>query len=176
MRSIELGFECAMRDTGLNLPRAQLAFECDANSIRIPIAMLEAAMPACDEACDLKPLNSALARKRRNLTPRHRLAQLIFGRLAESAINQDHLAREIGMSSRTMRRRLADDATSFQQLLDDCRMRQAVLEFQARPCASIADIALRLGYSEHSTFTRAFSRWAGKPPQRYRSEMVRPAN
>jgi AraC-like DNA-binding protein len=77
------------------------------------------------------------------------------------------------MSSRTMRRRLADETISFQKLLADCRMRQAVLEFQSRPDASIADIALRLGYAEHSTFTRAFSRWAGIPPQEFRSELNR---
>ena len=71
-----------------------------------------------------------------------------------------------------MRRRLADEAISFQKLLADCRMRQAMLEFQSRPDASIAEIALRLGYAEHSTFTRAFSRWAGVPPQEFRAELI----
>lgn len=171
MQSFELGFECTKRETGLNLSQAQMAFECEANSIRIPIALLDTAMPTSQAPSDLKSLSSALAEKRRSRSACERLVGIIFGRLSDGDINQDCLASEIGMSSRTMRRRLADEATSFQQLLDECRMRQAVLEFQVRPYASIADIALRLGYAEHSTFTRAFSRWAGTPPQRFRSEM-----
>lgn len=171
MECFELGFECSKRDTGLHISQAQLDFECEANSIRIPIALLDKAMPISGAPSDLKFLSSALAEKRRSRSACERLAGIIFGRLSDGDINQDCLASEIGMSSRTMRRRLADEATSFQQLLDECRMRQAVLEFQIRPFASIADIALRLGYAEHSTFTRAFSRWAGTPPQRFRSEM-----
>lgn len=170
MQFVELGFECRKRETGLKISQGQLAFECEANSIRLPISMLDKAMPGADTPCDLKALSAKLAERRRSRSAREHLAGIIFARLSDGEINQDHLASEIGMSSRTMRRRLADEATSFQQLLDECRMRQAVLEFQARPEASIADIALRLGYAEHSTFTRAFTRWAGMPPQRFRAD------
>lgn len=172
MQAVDMGFECARGDIGLRLSPAQLAFECEANSIRLPVSMLDAAMPNVSATCDFKALSVRLADNRRSRSARDRLASIIFARLSDGNINQDQLAGEIGMSSRTMRRRLADEETSFQQLLDDCRMRQAVLEFQARPQASIADIALRVGYSEHSTFTRAFTRWAGNPPQRFRSEMT----
>lgn len=169
MQFMELGFECHKRDTGLSLCQDQLEFECEANSIRLPIAMLDTQMPEATNPCDLGKLSRNLAERRRQRPTRERLAGIIFARLSEGEIGQDHLASEIGMSSRTMRRRLAHEETSFQQLLDDCRMRQAVLEFQSRPEASIADIALRLGYAEHSTFTRAFTRWAGEPPQRFRA-------
>lgn len=172
MDSLELGFECARRDTGLALAQAQLAFECEANSVRLPARMLDAAMPPSAAQCDLRALSSRLAESRRRRSTRERLSGIILARLAEGEVNQDELACEIGMSSRTMRRRLADEDTSFQTLLEDCRMRQAVLEFAVRPQASLAEIALRLGYAEHSTFTRAFRRWAGTPPQRYRSEMA----
>jgi AraC-like DNA-binding protein len=171
MDLMELGFECHKRDTGLNLSQSQLEFECEANSIRIPVSMLDMAMPDCSKPCDLKRLSSSVAERRRQRPARERLAGIIFARLSDGDINQDQLASEIGMSSRTMRRRLANEAISFQQLLDDCRMQQAVLEFRSRPESSIADIALRLGYAEHSTFTRAFTRWAGMPPQRFRADM-----
>lgn len=172
MQFMELGFECRRRETGLKLGQGQLAFECEANSIRIPIAMLDREMPEYAWPCDLRKLSLRLAERRRQRPARDRLTGFIFARLSDGDINQDHLASEIGMSSRTMRRRLAAEQTSFQQLLDDCRMRQAVLEFQARPEASIADIALRLGYAEHSTFTRAFTRWAGMPPQKFRTTLT----
>jgi AraC-like DNA-binding protein len=170
----ELGFECQRRETGLRMAQSQLSFECEANSIRLPTAMLDAAMPTGTmEGCAiLRQLSESIAARRRIRSARERLAEIIFARLSDGDIHQDDLATEIGMSSRTMRRRLAEEETSFQQLLDECRMRQAVLEFQARPEASIAEIALRLGYAEHSTFTRAFTRWAGTPPQRFRSQLA----
>ena len=170
---LELGFECQKRDTGLSVSQGQLDFECEANSIRIPVAMLDMAMPELSHHCDLKRLSMKLAERRRQRPARERLAGIIFARLSDGDIHQDQLASEIGMSSRTMRRRLADEAISFQKLLADCRMRQAMLEFQSRPDASIAEIAFRLGYAEHSTFTRAFSRWAGVPPQEFRAELIR---
>lgn len=171
LQFMELGFECRKRDTGLKIGQGQLEFECEANSIRVPIAMLDRAMPEFSRTCDLRKLSVSLAERRRQRPASERLSGIIFANLSSGDIDQDHLASEIGMSSRTMRRRLADEATSFQQLLDDCRMRQAMLEFQSRPEASIADIALRLGYAEHSTFTRAFTRWAGVPPQRFRANL-----
>ena len=169
----ELGLECGRRETGLNLAQSQLAFDSEANSIRLPTAMLNAQMPDAPRLCqsDFRDLAAWIAKHRRGKTARERLAELIFARLPEGDINQSDLASEIGMSSRTMRRRLTDEATSFQQLLDECRMRQAMLEFRIRPESSIAEIALRLGYAEHSTFTRAFTRWAGVPPQRFRAVM-----
>jgi len=170
----ELGLECGRRETGLNLAQSQLTFDAEANCIRLPTAMLNATMPDAPRLCpsDLKDLAAWIAEHRRGKSARERLAEIIFARLSEGDINQDDLASEIGMSSRTMRRRLTDEATSFQQLLDECRMRQAMLEFRIRPGSSIAEIALRLGYAEHSTFTRAFTRWAGVPPQRFRAVMA----
>lgn len=173
MDHAELGFECERRETRLKLAQSQLAFECEANSIRLPTAMLDAPMPIVPDlgGCDLKLLATWVAERRRGKMACQRLAEIIFARLSDGDITQDRLASEIGMSSRTMRRKLASESTSFQHLLDECRMRQAVLEFQVRPEASIAKIALRLGYAEHSTFTRAFTRWSGAPPQRFRNEM-----
>ena len=96
-----------------------------------------------------------------------RVRTMIFQGLNDGGFTQDTVARALGMSSRTLRRRLAGEGVSFQHLLDECRMRLAAFEFRVRENVSIAQTALRLGYSEHSTFTRAFSRWSGMPPQSY---------
>lgn len=162
-------FECERRETGLPVSGSQISFGGEANTISIPVAMLDAQMPLSDNACDMRGLSSLLTQKRRTSPARDRLAAIIYARLSQGEINQDELAREIGMSSRTMRRRLSETSLTFQQLLDECRMRQAMLEFRAHPQSSIAQVALRLGYAEHSNFTRAFSRWAGMPPQQYRA-------
>jgi AraC-like DNA-binding protein len=82
------------------------------------------------------------------------------------------VATEIGLSDRTLRRQLAARNTSFQKIVDDCRIRQAVLEITRCNSVSISEIALRLGYSEHSTFSRAFSRCTGVPPQNFLRQVV----
>jgi len=171
LSEIEYGFECERRETGLSVSASQIRFGGESNTLSLPASILDAAMPSADAGCDLKSLSSILAQKRRAAPARDRLAAIIYSRLSHGEINQDELAREIGMSSRTMRRRLSETSLTFQELLDECRMRQARLEFRAHPGSSIAQIALRLGYAEHSNFTRAFSRWAGMPPQQYRSTM-----
>ena len=168
LAEMDFCFECERRETGLPVSGSQILFGGESNTISIPVALLDALMPRGDRNCDLRNLSSLLTQKRRTAPARDRLATIIYARLSQGEINQDELAREIGMSSRTMRRRLSETSLTFQQLLDECRMRQAMLEFKAHPQNSIAQIALRLGYAEHSNFTRAFSRWAGMPPQQYR--------
>lgn len=172
LEEFEIGFESERRETGMGLSCNQISFGCDTNSITLPVKMLDLKMPDFGQGCDLKSLSQQLAQKRRSVPAQDRLASLIYSRLPLGGINQDDLALKIGMSSRTMRRRLSEGKSSFQQLLDECRMKQAVLEFQARPQHSIAQIALKLGYAEHSNFTRAFTRWAGIPPQRFRTEKL----
>ncbi len=166
---IELAFETERRETGLCVSSSRISFGGEVNSLSLPVAMLDAAMPPCALQADLRSISARIAQKRRADPPRDRIAAIIYARMAQGDIQQDELASEIGMSSRTMRRRLAQAQVTFQQLLDECRMHQAMLEFRARPASSIAQIALRLGYAEHSNFTRAFTRWAGMPPQRYRA-------
>ena len=107
------------------------------------------------------------------LTPiTERTRQMIFNEMNEGRVNQEHIARELGISSRTLRRRLSEENQSFQGLLDECRMQFAALEFRTRRKLSLSDMALKLGYSEHSTFSRAFARWAGMAPQEYRRSVA----
>jgi AraC-like DNA-binding protein len=74
-------------------------------------------------------------------------------------------------SLRTLQRRLAREGTSYSEVVEDARRRTAVrvLRNGQRSLAGLADL---LGYSEHSAFTRAFRRWTGTTPARYRARMV----
>jgi AraC-like DNA-binding protein len=77
-------------------------------------------------------------------------------------------ARQLGMSSRTMSRKLRDESVTFAEILDEMR---AVL---ARPYLSdqevpVSEIAWLLGYREVSSLTHAFRRWTGTTPRRFRS-------
>ena len=78
------------------------------------------------------------------------------------------IARMLNVSARTYRRRLADEGTSFQALLDSVRAEHAtrLLRESRLP---IASIAYRLGFNDPSNFRRAFRRWTGRTPAALRS-------
>ncbi len=77
------------------------------------------------------------------------------------------IARRVGMSARTLQRRLADADTSFKTLLDDVRSDLA-REYLSRSAVDVTQVSFLLGYSELSAFDRAFRRWTGLAPLEYR--------
>ncbi|MFD7167075.1 AraC family transcriptional regulator [Streptomyces violascens] len=79
----------------------------------------------------------------------------------------DETAARLAMSPATLRRRLAQEDTSFQQLKDAVR-RDAAIAGLAEGREPIAEIAARLGFSEDTSFHRAFRRWTGTTPGSYR--------
>ena len=83
------------------------------------------------------------------------------------AASLDDVARALRMSSRTLKRRLAEHGTTFSALRDDVRRQRALLLLDDRSL-SIGDIANRLGYTELPNFTRAFRKWTGQTPLAYR--------
>jgi AraC-like DNA-binding protein len=80
----------------------------------------------------------------------------------------DEVARRLVISPQTLRRRLAGDGTSLRQVRDEV-LRDAAIAALVDGEESIGDLAIRLGFSEPSAFTRAFHRWTGNPPSAYRA-------
>ena len=72
-------------------------------------------------------------------------------------------AAALGMSERTLTRRLAAEHTSYPRLLDEVRCELA-LGWLRRPEVGLAEISFLLGFSEPSAFHRAFRRWTGRTP------------
>jgi AraC-like DNA-binding protein len=95
------------------------------------------------------------------------LAYAIRTRLPEALQSQrfsaDAIAAELGLSRRTLHRHLAAENITFQELLDLHRQEQAVQMLQSGAYA-MSEIAYALGYSEQSSFNRAFRRWTGTSP------------
>lgn len=71
------------------------------------------------------------------------------------------------MSPRTLQRRLDDWGVSFEEMLDDYRRNQAILLLRRQELTAL-EIAYSLGYSDPAHFSRAFRRWTGMSPHRYR--------
>lgn len=80
----------------------------------------------------------------------------------------DQMAERLGMSLRTLQRRLAETGKSYQALIDEVRASLAV-EFLERTSLSVAEIAARTGFSEASSFRKAFRKWTGRVPSDYRA-------
>ncbi|WP_420100999.1 AraC family transcriptional regulator ligand-binding domain-containing protein [Bosea sp. (in: a-proteobacteria)] len=77
-------------------------------------------------------------------------------------------ARVLGLSARTVQRRLEDRGTAFEMLLDEQRHRLATAWLGSREEANVTDLAMALGYSDTAHFNRAFRRWEGQSPSSFR--------
>ncbi|MTE11385.1 AraC family transcriptional regulator [Nocardia aurantiaca] len=86
----------------------------------------------------------------------------------------DSVAKDLNMSTRTLRRHLDAAGTSYRQLLDEVRRALAEEMLTATPL-SVSDVAIRLGYAEASTFIHAFKRWTGTTPSAYRRSAITPS-
>ncbi len=87
----------------------------------------------------------------------------------DTAPTLDLLARELRLSSATLRRRLEDEGTSWGHLKDEVRCDLA-LQHLAAESLSVVQIAARLGFNDASTFYRAFRKWTGLAPGAWRTQ------
>ena len=87
--------------------------------------------------------------------------------VSDAPVTVASIAGTLGFSVRTLQRRLADHRTSFDELVDDVR-REWAARYLEDQRLTISDTAYLLGYSEVSSFTRAFQRWTGESPSDYR--------
>jgi AraC-like DNA-binding protein len=85
------------------------------------------------------------------------------------------VARELGLSDRTLQRRIVDDGSTFRQLLLEARQELA-REYLMRPEMDVAEVAYLLGYEDTNSFYRAFRTWEGTTPAQLRSVIGRSAN
>jgi AraC-like DNA-binding protein len=97
------------------------------------------------------------------------LAQRIRRALDGTVPDAATLARQMGMSSRTLSRRLHERGLSYQEVVDQAR-REVALRQLSNKDLKVIEIAFLLGFSEVSTFYRAFRRWTGTTPGAYRRE------
>lgn len=89
-------------------------------------------------------------------------------RLTESGYpTLKEVARQLCLSSRTLRRRLLSESSSFAELLESAR-RQDAMQLLQDSGLNISGVAQRLGYHEPGNFTRAFRSWTGITPTQWR--------
>ncbi|WP_328409023.1 AraC family transcriptional regulator [Nocardia sp. NBC_00403] len=145
------------------------------NLFAIEPAMLEQPLPQANEhtwAICLAQCRDLVDRRRARTGIAAEVRELLVpggadGFAAPAGI--DTIARNLNMSTRTLRRHLDAAGTSYRALLDEVRRALAEEMLTATPL-SVSDVAIRLGYAESSTFIFAFKRWTGATPAAYRRE------
>jgi AraC-like DNA-binding protein len=147
------------RELRLALWRAALMWPADADRHPELVEILEARF--AQQRPTQWPMDPMLAR----------VEQLVSEALG-SLPQVDKTARRLGMSARTLQRRLRASGTTFSDLLERVLERKARRLLMQRE-RTLTDIADELGFSEQSAFQRAFKRWTGTTPAQFRAEVLR---
>lgn len=144
--------------------------------VRFPLHYLSLPMPRRDPT--LRELLDRQARALVRALPEgsgdssstdRQLQQVLLKLLSDGEPTLARAASAMHMSPRTLQRRLARHQLSWQQWLDRSR-EQLARQYLVDPSLTLTDIALLLGFSEQSAFTRAYSRWTGNSPGRERRQ------
>jgi AraC-like DNA-binding protein len=120
----------------------------------------------------LKYCKAALANKRGDVSQlRTKVENAISSLLPHGRVVVGEVARTLGMSERTLGRKLADEGLSFTDILQQLRRDLAVRYLDDRKLR-VSKIAWLLGFKEVSAFTHAYKRWTGKTPRQMRATVA----
>ena len=139
-------------------------------------ADLDRPLPRADEVlCTMleRQAADALERLPRISTFASSVRARIESLLSTGDLTAERVADSLGLSARTLRRRLRDEGVTYQALLDGVRCERA-REALARPGASVGEVAFELGFSDTSAFHKAFRRWTGQRPSDVAAEASEP--
>ena len=149
--------------------QAPLKFNAEHYGLIFERADLEAPLPSANEA--LAQLHDRfageyLARFCSNRVT-HQVRQVLCRLLPQGEPRRELVAQALHLSQRTLQRRLQEEGTSYQQLLDDTR-RELAEQYLGQVDLTLLEVAYLLGFADPSNFFRAFRRWFGETPSEYR--------
>ena len=130
--------------------------------------VLDLPLPAAEAAsfrAAARSLAAAAHERERRADLGARVALEILRSFGFAPVTQAEVARNLGLSRRSLRRHLEDSGTHFSDILADCRDRAAMRLLSAG--CGIEETALRLGYADAAAFSRAFRARQGLPPGRW---------
>lgn len=153
--------------------RCPMSFDQPQLELHFPLAYL--ALPVTNSDPALKQLLEQQAQTLLAVLPyqedfHHRLQQAILKAIQGGDPTLENVAESLAMSRRTLHRRLQEKGLVFKDLLQQVRL-QLARQYLAERRLTLAEIALLLGYSEQSAFTRAFKQWSGTTPLQYQKRV-----
>jgi AraC-like DNA-binding protein len=155
---------------------APLVFGAPCDALIFQREDMEAPLPTANEAMALlhdRFAGEYLARFSESRVT-HKARQVLCRLLPQGEPKREMVAQALHLSQRTLQRRLQDEGTSFQTLLDDTR-RELAEQYLAQPNMTLLEAAYLLGFADPSNFFRAFRRWFDTTPGEYRARLAEPA-
>jgi AraC-like DNA-binding protein len=150
--------------------RCPIHFEADENSMWIPNAWMDLPLPMANPV--LARQNDLVVMEYLSRFDGARFAEKVraelISRLPAGEPPRSAVASALNLSEKTLQRRLQDEETSYQQVLDEVR-RDLAQQYLREGPVSVCEVTFRLGFSDQSSFTRAFRRWTGVTPGEFRS-------
>lgn len=151
------------------------AFRCPvefgASSNRILVASADLDLPTGSAYHGLAPFVEHLLRTLERPEARERFAErvarIVRNRLGQQRITVTTVADAMGLSGRTMQRRLEGEGTSLRAIIRDCRRTRAEAML-ADPQGRVTAVAHSVGYADTAVLSRAFRLWTGTAPRTYR--------
>lgn len=149
-----------------------LQFNAEQYALLFERADLDAPLPSANEA--LAQLHDRFAgdylARFSGSRVTHQARQVICRLLPQGEPRREAVAQALLLSERTLQRRLQDEGTRYQQLLDDTR-RELTGQYLAQANLTLLEVSYLLGFADPSNFYRAFRRWFDTTPSEYRARM-----
>lgn len=112
-------------------------------------------------------LRQRLANLDASVTTARRVRSALLEGLPSGLVTMEAIAKKLGLSKRTLQRRIEAEATSYQQILQETR-EQLARHYLENTALSAAEISFLLGFDEPNSFYRAFRGWTGTTPEAVR--------
>ena len=148
----------------------EVLFDQPASGIRVREALLDMPSPQANEQILqtlLEHATALLADLDKNQTVANQVKNILRLMLKQQAPSSQIIAEKLGMSSRTLQRKLGEEGTHYQNVLNELRLELA-LYFLKNTALSLDSIAYELGYAEARSFYRSFKQWTGRTAGSYR--------
>jgi len=150
--------------------QCRVQFDSDHSALYLPRRLLDQPVPGADPQRRRELERQIEAATATDLLVRlHRALRLL---LLTGEGSGDFVAQQLAMHRRTLHRRLKSEGTTFQQVLDDVRWDLA-RQLLGHTALTLGKVAAATGYADTSTFVRAFHRWSGTTPAKWRTAQGR---
>jgi len=154
--------------------QCEVVFGDPSNQLLFPSALLDTALPQsdpntanlCAQQCEM-----LMAQLSAQSSFVDEVRQIILSRPGYFP-DIDYVAEKLKLSSRTLRRRLKEESSGYQEILNEIRFNLAK-EYLQTTTLLLEEISAMLGYSDPGNFTHAFKRWTGSSPRTFRASSQR---